>query len=258
MNAAQPETAARGPEEPGPDDAPQQVSTAILTVPNLITFVRILLIPVFLWLLLIGRDFAAAGLMIFVASTDFIDGRVARRYNQVSELGTMLDPVADRILILAAAVGVIVRGDIMPLWLIIILIVREVITASWTVYLKGRGIQLKVIFIGKCQASMVFACIPAFILAAGFADPFWGPPGGAAQVTHDVLLILGYVFGIGGACLGFITTGFYLKSGIEELHATREPGRNTGDSDGDGDGSSGTSEAAENPDTNSQLAQEAR
>lgn len=196
-----------------------EISDAILTVPNVLTTLRILLIPVFLWLLLIRWDLVAGLFLATIAATDWVDGRLARRHGQVTKLGTMLDPAADRLLILAAAAGIIVRGDIMPLWLVLILVTREVLTAVWVLALKARGIQLVVRYVGKVQAALVFACIPTFIWASGFLHPPSGTPGEAAELTGHVLRVLGYVFALGGATLGYTTFGLYVHDGIRALSA---------------------------------------
>ena len=88
----------------------------ILTIPNVITLVRLCLLPVFLWLLF-ARDnrAAAAGLLAVLGTTDFLDGYIARHFNQVSELGKILDPVADRLLFFVAVGGIMLDGSV-PLW----------------------------------------------------------------------------------------------------------------------------------------------
>jgi phosphatidylglycerophosphate synthase len=97
----------------------------ILTIPNLISAIRISLVPVFLWLLLGREDYVAAGLLIGgVGATDWIDGYLARRLGQVSELGKMLDPVADRLAVAAAVIGGWISGTV-PVWFAAPLLVRE-------------------------------------------------------------------------------------------------------------------------------------
>src|SRR5712691_7287606 len=97
------------PSDPAPTT--ERASSAILTIPNALSFVRIALIPVFVWLIL-DRDSTFGGLLLFgaVASTDWVDGAVARATRRVSELGKVLDPVADRLSIAAGLIALIVRG----------------------------------------------------------------------------------------------------------------------------------------------------
>src|SRR4051794_31177475 len=100
-------------------------SNRVLTLPNLISFVRILLIPVFV-LLLLNDGTERAGLLLlgFVVSTDWVDGQVARRTGQVSEVGKILDPVADRLAIAAALITLVVV-DAFPLWAALLILVRD-------------------------------------------------------------------------------------------------------------------------------------
>ncbi len=192
-----------------------KIGDEVFTAPNLVTFARILLIPVFIFLLLDRYDIWAGALFTFIAATDFVDGKLARRYGAVTKLGTMLDPVADRLLILSAAICIIIRGDIMPLWLIVILVVREVLTAVWAVSLKALGTQLVVRFIGKWQATLVFTTLPFFIWARGFSYARDGvATSGGMATTGDVFLVLAYAFGISGAILGYWTLGYYLVDGV--------------------------------------------
>src|SRR5690349_8874106 len=97
---------------PGPDRGTDR----ILTVPNLITLVRLACLPVFVWLLLGEENVAAAGwLLAGLGATDWVDGYIARRFHQVSTVGKILDPVADRLLFFTAIVAIIISGDA-PLW----------------------------------------------------------------------------------------------------------------------------------------------
>ena len=94
----------------------EEVSNRIFTVPNLISAIRLCLVPVFLILLLNGYDLAAAFLFALAAGTDWIDGQIARRTNQVSKLGQLLDPAVDRILMIVGVAGLFIVGRL-PLWL---------------------------------------------------------------------------------------------------------------------------------------------
>ena len=98
----------------------------VLTIPNALSFVRLLLVPVFLWLVL-GPEHDELALLVLVVSgiTDYLDGKLARRLGQTTKIGAILDPVADRLYILAVVIGLGVR-DIIPWWLAIILPLRDV------------------------------------------------------------------------------------------------------------------------------------
>jgi cardiolipin synthase len=184
-------------------------STRILTVPNGITFVRICLIPVFAWLLATHRDLAAALLLGGIASTDFVDGKIARRFNQVSELGKALDPVADRLLLLTAVVGVIWRGDIVPLWLAVVVLAREVAVSAWVIYLTGRRApRIDVRYVGKAGALCLMFSIPLFIGASGVSG-----------ALADAVRFVAYGFGVAGAVLAYVAFGYYLLDGRAALRS---------------------------------------
>src|SRR5918996_2462442 len=116
-------------------------SRRVFTVPNLISFARILLIPAFVWLLLReGSEYAGLLLLGFVVATDWVDGYLARRTGQVSEVGKLLDPIADRLAIAAALVPLVVRGAF-PLWAALLILIRDglVLVAGGGVLARGGG-----------------------------------------------------------------------------------------------------------------------
>src|SRR5882757_5464013 len=93
-------------------DSAARSGARIVTVPNVITLARLVCVPVFVWLLADDELLAAAGLLAVLGATDWVDGWVARRFDQGSDLGKVLDPVADRIMLLVAAVALIVQGSV--------------------------------------------------------------------------------------------------------------------------------------------------
>jgi cardiolipin synthase len=144
-----------------------QPSDRILTIPNLVTLIRLATVPVFWWLLLGPDEVAwAAALMFIVGWTDWIDGYLARRLNQVSKLGAKLDPVADRLMIASAVVAGLIVG-VIPAVIGLALIVREVFMGVVTLILvvKGAG-MLTVRYWGKVSTFILYGAIPAFYLAA--------------------------------------------------------------------------------------------
>lgn len=187
------------------------VSDRVLTVPNAITFLRIGLTPVFLWTLLVGRYVAAAILFVVVSATDFVDGRLARRFDQVTRIGTMLDPVADRLLILATAIAVVVKG-LMPAWLIGLVVLRELSVSIWTLYLKGRGVQLEVTMVGKWAATLVFTSLPLFILQSALDEP-----------ARSVLWWIATAVGTAGVSAGFVANYHYVVEGRRALASGTSP-----------------------------------
>jgi cardiolipin synthase len=136
-------------------------SNRVLTVPNVISFARILLIPVFVLLLLHhGTERAGLILLAFVVSTDWVDGQVARRTGQVSELGKVLDPVADRLAIAAALVTLVVRGAF-PLWAALLILVRDAALLIAGVWLLRKDVRIDVRVIGKIATFSLMFSVPA-------------------------------------------------------------------------------------------------
>lgn len=136
--------------------------SAILTIPNLLSLSRILLIPVFV-VLIVRRGSEVEGLVLFalVASTDWVDGFLARRTGQVSELGKMLDPVADRLVVAAVLVAVVVR-EAFPLWAASLILVRDaLVLVAGVAALLSRGVRIKVRWIGKVATFSLMIAVPA-------------------------------------------------------------------------------------------------
>ncbi len=144
----------------------------VLTIPNVLSMVRLLGVPVFLLLVLDGRfDVAAVVVLAVGGVTDFLDGYLARRLKQTSRLGQMLDPVADRLYILATLAGFLVRG-IVPLWLVIVLVARDVLLALLVPVLKTRGFtSLPVHLVGKTATFLLLYAFPLVLLGADESVP---------------------------------------------------------------------------------------
>jgi cardiolipin synthase len=144
-----------------------QVSNRIVTVPNLISFARLAAVPVFWWLLL-GRDRvgAATVLLIVVSWSDWVDGYLARRFDQVTKLGKALDPIADRLMIASAVVAGLTT-EIVP-WVVgVPLLVRELYMAAITLVLAVRKRpSLEVRYLGKLATFVVYGSIHSFYIAA--------------------------------------------------------------------------------------------
>ncbi len=147
----------------------------ILTAPNVITMVRLLCIPVFLWLLFgVHRQTAAAVLLAVLGATDWVDGYVARRYGQVSTFGKVLDPTADRILVGTGVISIMVYGAV-PLWFGIATIAREVLVSAMVVLLAALGAaRIDVLWVGKAGTFGLMFAYPAFLLGYGTAT--WQEP----------------------------------------------------------------------------------
>lgn len=140
---------------------PGHASSAVFTVPNLLSFLRIALTPVFA-ALIVDRDTTTVGLLLFagVAVTDWVDGWVARRTGQVSQLGKILDPTADRLAIAAGLIALAARG-VFPLWAALLILVRDGVVLGVGVFLlMGRHVRLDVRFIGKIATFTLMTAIP--------------------------------------------------------------------------------------------------
>jgi cardiolipin synthase len=165
----------------------------IVTAPNAIALVRLACIPLFLWLLFgADRQTLAAVLLAVLGATDWVDGFVARRYGQVSTLGKVLDPVADRVLVVTAVIAIIVHGAV-PLWFGVATLAREVVVSGAVLLLASLGAaRIDVLWIGKAGTFALMFAYPAFLLSYGSAS-WQGPIRVVAWVTGLVGLALAWV-----------------------------------------------------------------
>lgn len=168
----------------------------VLTLPNVISIIRLAGVPVFLWLVLVPEaDGWALAVLMLSGISDYLDGYLARRLDQTSKLGEILDPVADRLYILSTVVGLAVR-DIIPWWLAILLPARDLFLWGLVPFLRTRGYSaLPVHFLGKAATANLLYAFPLLLLGDG--------PG--------VLAMLAKVFGWAFAIWG---TGLYWWAGI--------------------------------------------
>jgi cardiolipin synthase (CMP-forming) len=184
-------------------------SSAIVTVPNVLSFARIALVPVFWWLSVNERT-RLWGIFLFalVVSTDWVDGYVARRTGQVSELGRILDPVADRLAIGAGLVTFAISG-IFPFWAALLILVRDVaVLLGGAAVLWGRNIRIEVRWIGK---------IATFSLMVAITWIAWGNAGGP---LGEVLLVGGWLAYVIGVVEYYVAAGLYVID-IREALAER-------------------------------------
>jgi cardiolipin synthase len=156
---------------------PGLFSPPVLTIPNLITVLRLCCLPLFLWLLLGQQHRVAAAVLLGVlGATDWVDGWVARRFNQVSELGKVLDPTADRLLFIVSMVGIIIDGAV-PLWFCLAIVVREVLLGGTLVVLTMLGMErFPVTWWGKTGTFLLMFAVPGLLLARSdiaLADALW-------------------------------------------------------------------------------------
>lgn len=140
----------------------------VWTIPNGISFVRLLLVPLFLYLLF-GRDNpAGAGWLLgFIGATDWVDGYLARKLDQVSELGKFLDPLADRLAVAVAVIGGLISGDL-PAWFAIAIIVREALIALGALWVGvAAGTKLEVRQMGKLATLLLYLAVAWFFVGNG-------------------------------------------------------------------------------------------
>lgn len=160
----------------------------IFTIPNIISTIRIALVPVFVWLL-VGRDDAAnAGwLLAIIGGTDWIDGFLARKLGQVSELGKFLDPAADRLAVAAAVIGGWISGAL-PWSICLAIIAREavIVTGALVVGLAARS-KIEVRYIGKLATLGLYFAI-SFFLVGGGTDTAWLEWSGWITVIPSLIL----------------------------------------------------------------------
>jgi len=140
----------------------------VLTVPNVITFIRLACIPLFLWLLFgAHRQTDSAILLAVLGATDWVDGHVARRWHQVSTLGKVLDPVADRLLVGTAVIAVIIHGAV-PLWFGVATVAREVLVSGAVLLLAALGAErIDVLWVGKAGTFGLMVAYPIFLVSHG-------------------------------------------------------------------------------------------
>ncbi len=135
------------------------------TIPNLISLLRLLCVPIFVWLLLGAHmPLSASILLAILGATDWVDGWIARKYDQGSAIGQVLDPVADRILLITAAVTLLIDGAV-PLWIGALVLFREAVISLAVVGLAAAGARrIEVQWVGKAGTLGLMFALPGFLL----------------------------------------------------------------------------------------------
>ncbi|MDQ3756485.1 MAG: CDP-alcohol phosphatidyltransferase family protein [Actinomycetota bacterium] len=171
----------------------------VLTIPNALSVVRLACVPVFLWLLF-GRDdrYAAALLLAALGATDWVDGYIARRFGQVSSLGKVLDPTADRILLLVGIGAILVDGSV-PTWVAVAALAREALVAVAALVLAALGAtRIDVQWVGKAGTFALMVAFPLFL--ASEADIGWA----------DTAEVLAWLWAVPGLALGWYAALAYV------------------------------------------------
>jgi len=183
----------------------RRVSTAIRTVPNAVTLVRLLLMPVCAYLLATGRFGWGLVLTALVGSTDWVDGWLARRYGQVSRLGQLLDPLADRLLIASVAIALLIQG-VLPWPAAALLLARDLILLAGWPLLKRRGIEPpEVIFLGKAATLVLLLALPILTLGA------------TGLAVADIARLLGLALLWAGVVMYYLAGAVYVRMVLERL-----------------------------------------
>ena len=195
-----------------------EVSSRVVTVPNVLSAVRLALIPLFLWLLGAG-EYGWALLVIVVSSvTDFVDGFVARRFNQITRLGQVLDPAVDRLFIFSTLIG-LAWQDFLPWWLVVLIVLRDVGLLVLGPVLASHGYgPLPVHHRGKVATFALLFALPTLVLGAAFPQvaPFSDP--------------FGWALALWGAFLYWWAGAIYLRETVRlvrEDHVARAGGSDT-------------------------------
>lgn len=147
-------------------------STAVFTIPNIITIVRFLGTPLFVWLVLARHEYGwGVFVLAMMGCTDWIDGFVARKLNQSSQLGRIMDPLADRVALVAVTIT-LVLAKILPLWLLLLLLVPDVVLLAVTLYYFRGDAGLKVTMLGKTRTAALMIATPMLLLAKALDSDF--------------------------------------------------------------------------------------
>jgi CDP-diacylglycerol--glycerol-3-phosphate 3-phosphatidyltransferase len=189
----------------------------IFTVPNLLSLLRLLGVPVFLYLVLVPHaDIAAVAVLMLAGASDYLDGRLARAWGQISRLGQLLDPLADRLYIIATVVAFVLR-DVIPWWLGALLVGRDVLLALFLPVLRYHGYgPLPVHFLGKAATFNLLYAFPLLLLSAG--------TGGLAEVVRP----FAWAFTVWGVCLYYWSGALYAIQAVGVVRqARREVRRST-------------------------------
>lgn len=181
-------------------DQTREAQDRILTLPNLVTLIRIFLIPIFVYLSWSRSRLILGGLLLgLIGATDWIDGYLARRLNQTSTVGKVIDPSADRVLLIAAGI-VSFHDSLIPTWLLLVIFAREIAVSSvvGTVAVKFKR-RLDVVYYGKAGTLLMMFGFPFFVFA------------GADTTLSSVFRATGYVFLMPGLAILFLALASYSK-----------------------------------------------
>lgn len=185
----------------------------VWTIPNAISLGRLACVPLFLWLLLAeDRPIAAGILLAVLGATDWVDGWIARRFDQGSEVGKVLDPVADRVLLIAGAVALLVDGSV-PVWVGVLVLGREAVISIATLALAWAGARrIDVQWVGKAGTLALMFALPCFLLLDAL-EP---------SIVRDLVGVATWLFTIGGLGLSYYAAVKYVPLARQALRDGKE------------------------------------
>ena len=182
------------------------MKSSILTVPNLLSVLRLVGVPIYL-VLIQGERYGWAVLTLMVAgATDYFDGKIARRFNQTSRLGELLDPAADRLYIVVILFS-LWDLKLLPIAIVILIFGRDIVLAILLIAMKRKGLApFTVTYLGKAATFNLLYAFPFLLLT--LSETRW---------LSDLSYVLGWAFSIWGVAL-YLYTGFsYFREGVRDL-----------------------------------------
>ena len=184
-----------------------------VNVPNALSVLRLLGVPVFIYFALVSKQDGLAVLVLVIAGiTDYLDGKLARAWNQTSAFGALIDPAADRIYILSTLIILFVR-DAISLWVLVVLLSRDGVLAILTLILKSRGLALlEVTYLGKAATFNLLYAFPLLLLAI------------QDSTVGRIAFATGWSFALWGIALYVYTGLSYFQNGVRSI---RVASRNT-------------------------------
>jgi len=186
------------------------VNSSILTVPNLLSVLRLVGVPIYL-VLIQGERYGWAVLTLMVAgATDYFDGKIARRFNQTSRLGELLDPAADRLYIVVILFS-LWDLKLLPFAIVILIFGRDIVLAILLIAMKRKGLSpFTVTYLGKAATFNLLYAFPFLLLT--LSDIRW---------LSDLSYVLGWAFSIWGVALYLYTGSSYFREGVRDLAQIR-------------------------------------
>lgn len=199
----------------------EAVTNRIFTIPNVISFIRLCMVPVYMVLLLNGYDLLATFMFALAAGTDWIDGQLARRTNCVSKLGQLLDPAVDRILMSCGVIGLMLVGRL-PIWIVVVVLGRDLMLLVGGAYLLKRYHErVAVIYPGKVATTFLFVGFAGLLLnmpligGLGWFEASWLPGFGSEACSWGIWFVYA------GLLPGLFTTLYYVLAGYRKMQKAR-------------------------------------